>query len=70
MKAKGLTLKEAPTLHRFRRTFASMMIGHTDLQTVQKLLGHSDIETTSRYLAPDQERARVGTRTAFKGIGE
>jgi integrase len=58
------------TLHRFRRTYASMMISHCDLQTVSELLGHSDIQTTARYLAPDNTKARIGTRTAFKSIGD
>lgn len=67
-KKKGHEFEGDITLHKFRRTYASMMISHSDLQTVSDLLGHSDIETTSRYLAPDQEKARVGTRTAFNGI--
>jgi integrase len=58
----------AITLHRFRRTYASMMISHSDLQTVSALLGHSNIETTSRYLAADQSKARIGTRTAFAAV--
>jgi integrase len=58
------------TLHKFRRTYASMMISHSDLQTVADLLGHSDIKTTSRYLAPDQEKARKGTRTAFESVAD
>lgn len=56
------------TLHKFRRTFASMMISHSDLQTVSALLGHSDIKTTSLYLAPDQAKARAGTKTAFESV--
>ncbi len=70
LKAKRIQIEGVPTLHRFRRTYASMMISHSDLQTVSSLLGHSDIETTSRYLAPDQSKARIGTRTAFQGIGD
>lgn len=66
----GFEIEGVPTLHRFRRTYASMMISHSDLQTVSSLLGHSDIETTSRYLAPDQSKARIGTRTAFQSIGD
>jgi integrase len=58
------------TLHRFRRTCASMTISHSDLQTESALLGHSDIETTSRYLATDQTKARIGARTAFAGVDE
>jgi integrase len=67
---KNTEIEGVPTLHRFRRTYASMMIAHTDLQTVQKLMGHSDIQTTARYLAADLEKARQGTRTAFKGVGD
>jgi integrase len=67
-KAAGHEFEGAITLHRFRRTYASMLISHCDLQTVSALLGHSDIQTTSRYLATDQSKARIGTRTAFAGV--
>jgi integrase len=70
VRATGFEFEGDVTLHRFRRTYASMMISHCDLQTVSQLLGHSDIQTTARYLAPDQTKARVGSRTAFKGIGD
>jgi len=66
LKERRVEIEGVATLHRFRRTYASMMISHSDLQTVSSLLGHSDIETTSRYLAPDQSKARIGTRTAFQ----
>jgi integrase len=66
--SRGLEIEGVPTLHRFRRTYASMMISHSDLQTVSALLGHSNIETTSRYLAKDESKARIGTRTAFEGL--
>jgi integrase len=65
---KGLEIEGVPTLHRFRRTYASAMISHSDLQTVSALLGHADIETTALYLAKDDVKARVGTRTAFRGM--
>lgn len=68
--AKRAGLKKRPTLHCFRRTFASLMIADSDLQTVQELLGHSDIATTSLYLAPDREKARRASKTAFEGIGD
>ncbi len=67
--AKGFVFEGDITLHRFRRTYASMMISHSDLQTVSSLLGHSDVQTTALYLAPDQSKARAGTRNAFKRIG-
>jgi integrase len=66
--ANGHQFEGHITLHRFRRTYASVMIQHTDLQTVQKLLAHNDISTTARYLAPDDAKARLGTRTAFKDL--
>lgn len=69
-RAQGSEFEGDITLHRFRRTYASMLIAHADLQTVSSLLGHSDVQTTALYLAPDQTKARIGTRTAFKGIGE
>jgi integrase len=65
---KGLEIEGVPTLHRFRRTYASAMISHSDLQTVSDLLGHADIATTALYLAKDDVKARVGTRTAFKDM--
>jgi integrase len=69
-KANGFDFEGEVALHKFRRTYASMMIAHSDLQTVSALLGHSDIKTTSRYLAPDLQKARAGSRTAFNGIGD
>jgi integrase len=68
VQANSGEIEGVPTLHRFRRTYASMMISHSDLQTVSSLLGHSNIETTSRYLAKDESKARIGTRTAFKDV--
>jgi integrase len=68
--ANGFEFEGDITLHRFRRTYASMMISHSDLQTVSSLLGHSDVQTTALYLAPDQSKARAGTRTAFRGISD
>lgn len=68
--AKRAGYAARPTLHRFRRTFASMMIAKCDLQTVQQLLGHSDIKTTSLYLAPDTEMARKAAATAFEAVGD
>jgi integrase len=65
---KGFTFEGEVNLHRFRRTYASMMIADSDLQTVSELLGHEDIETTARYLAPDRSKARKASKTAFKAI--
>ena len=37
------------TPHDFRRTYASTLLDHVDLATVQALLGHASPVTTSRY---------------------
>ncbi len=66
--AKGFKFEDEVNLHRFRRTYASMMIADSDLQTISELLGHEDIETTARYLAPDRSKARKASKTAFKAI--
>jgi integrase len=66
--ANGFKFEGRITQHRFRKTFASMMMATCDLQTVSELLGHRDIKTTIRYLAPDRSKARQGSRTAFSGI--
>jgi integrase len=65
---KGFKFEDEVNLHRFRRTYASMMIADSDLQTISELLCHEDIETTARYLAPDRSKARKASKTAFKAI--
>jgi integrase len=65
---KGFAFEGEVNLHRFRRTYASMMIAHSDLQTVSELLGHEDIETTVGYLSPDRSKARKASESAFKAI--
>lgn len=66
--ANGFAFDGEVTLHRFRRTYASMMIGHCDIQTVSKLLGHEEIETTMSYLSPDQNKARRASKLAFENV--
>lgn len=39
-------------LHKFRATFATMLLQNTDLPTVQRYLGHKDLASTMRYLKP------------------
>lgn len=69
LKAKDIIIEGAPTLHRFRRTYATMMAKGSDVPTVQKLLGHSDMATTARYLAADDVLAEKASETAFAEIG-
>jgi len=59
------------TLHKFRRTFASMIVQKFTIQTAQKLLGHSDIGTTQKYLAADSiktDDAKLRVEEVFAGI--
>jgi integrase/recombinase XerD len=45
------------TLHRFRKTFASILLMENyPLPYIQRCLGHSDLKTTSLYLADEIER--------------
>ncbi|MCI8454884.1 MAG: tyrosine-type recombinase/integrase [Lachnospiraceae bacterium] len=45
--------------HRFRRTFATDMLGHgMKLEEAAKLMGHSKVETTMIYCSVDQENVR------------
>jgi integrase len=41
------------SLHRFRRTFCTMLLRNgVDLSTAQHLMGHNDLTSTMRYLRP------------------
>jgi integrase len=59
-------------LHTFRRTYATLFSGTTEIQTIQYLLGHKDIKTTMRYLgvadlnSPETRAAVEKTFSAFK----
>lgn len=63
-RAAQAELDEHLSWHDFRRTFASELLEHNDIATVQKLMGHSSPVTTSNYDRRD-ERAR---QRAVKGI--
>jgi integrase len=56
---------ESATLHKFRRTYASVLLQHgVDLRTVQQLMGHNDLASTMRYLTPatsDEVRAKINS---------
>jgi len=43
--------------HQLRHTYATRMLRHSDIRTVQYLLGHADIRSTEIYLYPNTESA-------------
>ncbi len=70
--AKNAGGKFHADLHTFRRTYATLFSGTTDIQTIQHLLGHKDIKTTMRYLgiadlnSPETRAAVEKTFSEFK----
>ena len=59
-------------LHKFRKTFATMVAKEEGIEAARVLLGHEDIVTTQRYLAadeiaPEQDRKTVNKRFASFG---
>ena len=52
--------------HMLRHTFASRMLGHSDVRTVQALLGHTRLETTQRYL----HTSRAAVDSAILQLGK
>ena len=60
-------------LHKFRKTFATMVAREEGIEQARILLGHEDVETTQWYLAadeaaPEQDKAIVKKR--FKDFGD
>lgn len=61
--AKRAGVKNA-TLHKFRRTYATLKSEHQDIQSIAKALGHRDVATTMRYLeAKDAKSEAEGQAT-------
>jgi integrase len=59
-------------LHKFRKTFATLIAKEEGIEAARVLLGHEDIATTQRYLAadeitPEQDRRTVKRRFADFG---
>ncbi len=59
-------------LHKFRKTFATMVAKEEGIEAARILLGHEDVATTQRYLAadevaPEQDRKTVKKRFAAFG---
>lgn len=58
--AAGLYDAEAkPGLHQLRRTWATLMLGHADVETVRQLGGWRDLVTVQSYVTTTDDRKRA-----------
>lgn len=58
--AAGLYDPEAkPGLHQLRRTWATLMLGHADVETVRQLGGWRDLVTVQSYVTTTDDRKRA-----------
>jgi integrase/recombinase XerD len=60
-------------LHKFRKTFATMVATEEGIEAARVLLGHEDIVTTQRYLAADEiapEQDRKIVKKRFEAFGD
>jgi len=60
-------------MHKFRKTFATMVAREEGIEAARILLGHEDIVTTQRYLAADEiapEQDRKIVKKRFEAFGD
>ena len=60
-------------MHKFRKTFATMVAREEGIEAARVLLGHEDIVTTQRYLAADEiapEQDRKVVKKRFANFGD
>jgi integrase/recombinase XerD len=71
--AKRAGIEGRVTLHKFRRTFGTMVAKQSGLEQARIWLGHSDVATTQRYLAADEmttEHSRKAATATFAGVND
>ncbi|MGA2814011.1 MAG: site-specific integrase [Candidatus Acidiferrum sp.] len=71
--AKAAGVEGRIGLHKFRKTFATLVANEEGIEVARLLLGHEDVVTTQRYLAadeatPKQDRKRV--KKMFAAFGD
>jgi integrase len=60
-------------LHKFRKTFATLVAKEEGIEAARVLLGHNDVATTQRYLAADEmapEQSRRAVKKRFAEFGD
>src|SRR5260370_13826759 len=60
-------------MHKFRKTFATLIAKEEGIEAAQVLLGHEDIATTQRYLAADEiapEQYRKIVKKRYEAFGD
>ena len=72
--SKHVKYEKAVELHKFRKTFGTVIADEHGLEKARVWLGHEDIETTAKYLAADwdetdEEKQKKITKT-WEAIGD
>jgi integrase len=63
--------KSEVTMHKFRKTYATLMHRHgCDMTTVRDLLGHSDVKTTELYIASNSDKAAQVSEATAAAFGD
>jgi integrase len=60
-------------LHKFRKTFGTIVAKEMGLEQARIWLGHDDVQTTQSYLAPDEmttEQSRKAVGSMFSNFGD
>jgi integrase len=73
MVGKRAGIEERITLHKFRRTFGTVVAKQFGIETARLWLGHSDIATTQKYLAADEmvtAQSRKAVNKMYGTVGD
>jgi integrase len=71
--AKRAKIEGRIGLHKFRKTFGTIVAKEMGLEQARIWLGHDDVATTQAYLASDEmttEQSRKATNSMFSGFGD
>jgi integrase/recombinase XerD len=71
--AKRAKIEGTIGLHKFRKTFGTLVAKQMGLEQARIWLGHDDVQTTQSYLASDEmtpEQSRKAVTSLFSGFGD